>query len=60
MKGLIDSHAHLNDPRFAQDLSEVVERARQAGVTAVVNVGSVSYTHLIEQAGIITRQERYL
>lgn len=39
MKGLIDSHAHLNDPRFAQDLSEVVERARQAGVTAVVNVG---------------------
>jgi Tat protein secretion system quality control protein TatD with DNase activity len=36
---LIDSHAHLNDPRFAPDRSAVLERARLAGVTGIVNVG---------------------
>lgn len=39
MAGLIDSHAHLNDPRFAEDVAEVVARAREAGVEAIVNVG---------------------
>lgn len=33
---LIDTHAHLNDPAFAERLEEVVERARQAGVAACV------------------------
>ena len=32
----IDSHAHLADPAFAGDRSEVVERARQAGARAIV------------------------
>ncbi len=36
---LIDSHAHLNDPRFAPDRPAVLERARAAGVTAIINVG---------------------
>jgi TatD DNase family protein len=39
MVGMIDSHAHLNDPRFAEDLADVVLRAREAGVTEIVNVG---------------------
>src|SRR5690554_1206878 len=39
MVGMIDSHAHLNDPRFRADLSEVVERAQEAGVAAIINVG---------------------
>ena len=29
---MIDSHCHLADPAFAPDLSEVIERARAAGV----------------------------
>lgn len=36
---LIDSHAHLNDPRFAGDLTEVLARARAAGVSTIINVG---------------------
>lgn len=36
---LIDTHAHLCDPVFDADRTEVVERARAAGVAAVVAVG---------------------
>ncbi|HPT82662.1 MAG TPA: TatD family hydrolase [Limnochordia bacterium] len=36
---MIDSHAHLNDPRFQSDLPEVVARAQEAGVRHIVNVG---------------------
>ncbi len=34
-----DAHAHLNDQAFAEDLEPVLERARAAGVTRIVNVG---------------------
>jgi len=37
---LIDSHAHLDDERFAADLDGVLERARSAGVEHIVTVGS--------------------
>jgi len=36
---LIDSHAHLDMPDFAEDLTAVLDRAVQAGVGAVVSVG---------------------
>lgn len=36
---MIDSHAHLNDPAFEQDLAETVSRAQSAGVHTVINVG---------------------
>ncbi|MBS4023276.1 MAG: TatD family hydrolase [Dethiobacter sp.] len=36
---LIDSHAHLNDNRFRQDVPQVIERAKKAGVEAIINVG---------------------
>lgn len=36
---LIDSHAHLADERFADDLDAVLGRARDAGVEAVVAIG---------------------
>lgn len=36
---MIDSHAHLNDPRFADDLEAVVERAKNAGVHTIINIG---------------------
>ncbi|MEA1997065.1 MAG: TatD family hydrolase [Gemmatimonadota bacterium] len=34
-----DSHAHLNDEAFAEDLEKVLERAGQAGVGRIINVG---------------------
>ena len=37
--GLTDCHAHLCDGAFAADLGEVLARARDAGVEAVVAVG---------------------
>lgn len=37
--GLTDCHAHLCDPSFAGDLGDVLSRARDAGVEAVVAVG---------------------
>ena len=37
---LVDSHAHLNDPRLAPDLEACLERAGEAGVAAVITVGT--------------------
>jgi TatD DNase family protein len=37
---LVDSHAHLDDPAFAQDLPAVLERARAAGVRWIVTAGT--------------------
>jgi TatD DNase family protein len=36
---LVDTHAHLCSPEFAQDLEEVLARAQAAGVGAVIAVG---------------------
>lgn len=36
---LIDSHAHLDDPRFADDLDEVITRAKEAGLKTIITVG---------------------
>ena len=37
---LFDTHAHLHFPDFADDLPAVVERARAAGVRAMVTIGT--------------------
>ncbi len=37
---LIDSHCHLDDPRFDADRLEVLERAQQAGVGLALAIGS--------------------
>jgi TatD DNase family protein len=37
---LVDSHAHLHFSHFDEDRREVVERAREAGVTLIVDVGT--------------------
>jgi TatD DNase family protein len=37
--GLVDTHAHLGDPVFDADREQVLKRAREAGVEAVVTVG---------------------
>jgi len=36
---LIDTHCHLADSKYRDDLDEVIERARAAGVTRMVAVG---------------------
>jgi TatD DNase family protein len=36
---LIDTHAHLDFPEFAEDLEAVLERAKKAGVEEVVTIG---------------------
>lgn len=36
---LIDSHAHLDDSKFNDDRHEVILRAKERGVTHIINVG---------------------
>jgi TatD DNase family protein len=36
----VDSHCHIDGPEYDVDRDEVVARARQAGVTAMLNVGT--------------------
>lgn len=35
----IDTHAHLDDPRFDADRAEVIARAKEAGVENIITVG---------------------
>jgi len=37
---LIDTHAHLDFPEFAADLDAVISRARDAGVTRIITIGT--------------------
>ena len=36
----IDTHCHLEDENFSADRAEVLERAKVAGVEAIINFGS--------------------
>jgi len=36
----IDTHVHLHFPDFREDMSQVIERAREAGVKRFVNIGT--------------------
>ena len=36
---LVDTHTHLNDKKFASREAEVIRRAREAGVTRLINFG---------------------
>ncbi|MDT8317253.1 MAG: YchF/TatD family DNA exonuclease [bacterium] len=40
MSEFIDSHAHLDFPEYADELDAVIERARQAGVSRILTVGT--------------------
>ena len=35
-----DTHAHLDYPDYAVDLTEVIERARAAGITKIISIGT--------------------
>src|ERR1700721_2139770 len=35
-----DTHAHLDYPDYAQDLSEVIARAQAAGISKIISIGT--------------------
>ncbi|MFQ3549430.1 MAG: TatD family hydrolase [Armatimonadota bacterium] len=49
---LIDTHAHLNDEKFANDLVEVLNRAKETYISAIINCGYdiKSSTRAVEMA----------
>ncbi len=44
---LVDTHAHLEDSRVSVQLEEVLERARDAGVTQILGVGTTAEDSLL-------------
>src|SRR5262249_52620352 len=44
MSPLIDTHAHLDDPRFADDVADVIARAQAAGLERVITIGTDANT----------------
>src|ERR1041385_9262154 len=40
MPKFFDTHAHLDDPDFAQDFEQVLERARAAGIGKIISIGT--------------------
>ncbi len=52
---LIDSHAHLDFRQFDADREAVIERAREAGLVAIVNIG----TSLSSSRAAVALAEKY-
>lgn len=52
---MIDSHAHLDFPQFDEDREQVIGRAREAGITTIVNVGA----DLVSSQRSVGLAERY-
>ena len=47
----VDSHAHIDGPEFDADRDEIIERAHDAGVSAILNVGTGDpHTGVFERA----------
>jgi len=44
---LFDTHAHLDQPEFDADRTEVIERARAVGVTNIVAIGTTAATSAV-------------
>ena len=57
MKLFVDSHAHIDGEEFASDRSEMIERAREAGVCAILNVGTGDpHSGVLERAVEVAEQ----
>jgi len=71
MPTMIDSHCHIHDDKFAPDLPEVLDRARQAGITHMITVGcdiettkkaqnkAENYSHVYYTAGYHPHEARF-
>jgi TatD DNase family protein len=57
MVPIIDSHCHLDFDDFAQDLPAVLQRARQAGLQAMICIGSGSDLATAERAASLAARE---
>ena len=55
MATFYDTHAHLDYPDYAADLPQVIERARAAGITKIISIG----TDLESSARAIKLSEQY-
>jgi TatD DNase family protein len=54
----VDSHAHIDGPEFDADRDEVIQRARDAGVSTILNIGTGdSHSGVFERA--VELAERY-
>ena len=42
----VDTHCHLNDEKFSEDLEEIYNRAKNFGVTKIINFGSAQVVEL--------------
>jgi len=58
--GLVDTHCHLTDPRFAEDRDAVIARALAAGLTHIVAVGGGGPIEASEQALALAREHPFL
>ncbi len=52
---LFDSHAHIDDEKFDIDREQVIQRARENGVTGIINVGAC----MVSSARSIALAEKY-
>jgi len=53
---LIDSHAHLDSPRYTDDRAEMLRRSTEAGVGAVLSIGIGEGPHEMHQALDLCRE----
>lgn len=60
MAGLVDTHCHLTDPRFAADRDAVIARALEAGLTHIVAVGGGGPVEHSEEALALAKKHRFL
>ena len=58
--GLVDTHCHLTDPRFAEDRDAVIARAREAGLTHIVAVGGGGPIEASEEALELARAHPFM
>ena len=52
---MIDTHAHIHDPKFDEDRAEMLERARAAGVSDIISIG----TDIADSARAIATANEY-
>lgn len=60
MAGLVDTHCHLTDPKFAGDRDEVIRRARERGLTHIVSVGGGGPIETSEDALELARTHPFI
>lgn len=58
--GLVDTHCHLTDARFAEDRDAVIARALEAGLTHMVAVGGGGPVEASEEALELARRHPFL